>query len=252
MMMSRGLAVTYVSFHSYPYLGEQSKQKLASLVRQLSRYQPYARLWIVPFTKCQVAIRDHCDERYRTVLYRRMMQRIATKIAKIEKAGALITGESLGQVASQTIQNMTCINAASGVPVLRPLVGINKLKTIELARKIGTYDVSIQPEPDCCTVFMPRNPIIHGKLHECEQAEEAIDVEGLMEDSVANMELYCELPPDVDPETWEGFDTTGCFLCGVSFKNKAVVGSHLSSKGHKEQVARMKAALAGRHCVECK
>ena len=243
MMMSRGISITYVSFHSYPYLGEQSKQKLASLVRQLSRYQPFSRLWIVPFTSCQVAIRDHCPENYRTVLYRRMMQRIASKIAFNERAQMLVTGECLGQVASQTMQNMTCINDASSLPVLRPLVGINKPDTIATAMKIGTYDISIQDEPDCCTVFMPKGPVLNGKIDECEAAEAAINVDALVQTAIADMELYCELPPGIDPATWQGYDNSGCHLCGMNFRNKSVIKSHVSGKMHQAQLARMKKSL---------
>ena len=197
----------------------------------------------MPFAECQVAIRDNCDERYRTILYRRMMQRIATKVAAQENASALVTGESVGQVASQTLQNMLCTEDASGLPVLRPLVGTNKADTIRLAKKIGTYDISIQPEPDCCTVFQPKCPVIHGKLYECEEEERALDIEGLVSTAVRDMELYCETPPGVDPLTWEGHDRTGCQLCGVSFANRVVSRSHLKGRSHAKQLARFRAAL---------
>ncbi len=189
MAMKRGCSVAFLSFHSYPYIGESSKRKLTNLVRALARYQPRNRLYFAPFTAVQEAIRDTAPEPYRTVLYRRMMQRIATRVARREKAGVLVTGESLGQVASQTMENLTCIGAASGLPVLRPLICFDKTETIERARAIGTYDVSIQPEPDCCTVFQPARPVIRGSLERCEEAEARLDVEALVEDAVAGLEV---------------------------------------------------------------
>ena len=189
LAMKRGCAVTYVSFHSAPYLGESSKRKIVELVRALSRYQPRSRLVVVPFTEAQTAIRDRAPEAYRTVLYRRMMQRIGCGVAEREGAGALVTGESLGQVASQTLENLTCIEAASTLPVLRPLISFDKSETIALAQRIGTYGVSIQPEPDCCTVFQPSRPIIRGRLADCERAEQEIDVEGLVRRALEGAEV---------------------------------------------------------------
>lgn len=188
MAMKRGLRVSFVTFHSYPYIGESSKKKVVDLVRVLARYQPRNRLHVVPFTKIQEAIRDHAPPRYRTVLYRRMMQRIASRIAAREDAGALITGESLGQVASQTLENMTCIEDAAAHPVLRPLVAHDKQETIDIAQAIGTYDVSVIPEPDCCTVFQPPKPVIRGRIQECEEAEGAYDWRGMMGEAVAGIE----------------------------------------------------------------
>ena len=195
MAMKRGCAVSFVSFHSYPYIGESAKRKIVELVRVLARWQPRSRLFVVPFTDAQVAVRDHAPEAYRTVLYRRMMQRIASRLARRAKAGVLITGESLGQVASQTMENLTCIGAASGLPVIRPLVAFDKEETIALAKRIGTYDVSILPEPDCCTVFQPTKPVIRGTLDACEAAEAELDVEGLVAAAVEGVERI-----DVEPE----------------------------------------------------
>ena len=126
----------------------------ARLAQRLTRWQRRAALYSVPFADIQVAIRDSAPESYRTILYRRMMQRIATRIAKREDYGALVTGESLGQVASQTLSNIACIEDASLMPVIRPLIGFDKLETIRVAEKIGTFNISNEPEPDCCTVFM--------------------------------------------------------------------------------------------------
>ncbi len=186
MMMKRGCRVIYVSFHSAPFIGDSSKRKIEQLVRSLSRFQPKSRLYSVPFTDIQMAIRDHAPESYRTVLYRRQMQKIAARIARREKAGCLITGESLGQVASQTMENLTCIGAATSTPVMQPLIGFDKQETIDLAQKIGTFELSIIPEPDCCTVFMPSRPIIRGKLEECEAAEEGYGLPELIDNALAN------------------------------------------------------------------
>ena len=188
LTMKRGCDVPFVSFHSYPYLGERSREKIRELVRALGRYQRRSVLFSVPFTEVQTRIRDACAEPYRTVLYRRMMQRIATRIAAREGALALVTGESLGQVASQTLENLTCIGAASDLPVLRPLISFDKQETITLARRIGTFDVSVRPEPDCCTVFQPERPVIRGTLARCAREEAALDVEGLVTAAVEGTE----------------------------------------------------------------
>jgi len=184
MAMKRGCDVVFASFHSYPYIGESYNAKIRRLVRHLGRFQNESVLYEVPFARIQSAIRDHCPAAYRTVLYRRMMQRIATKIAAREKARALVTGECLGQVASQTLENLTCIGAASGLPVLRPLITFDKGETIDVARAIGTFDISIEREPDCCTVFQPTRPIIRGRVDVCEDAERALDVDALVREAV--------------------------------------------------------------------
>jgi thiamine biosynthesis protein ThiI len=188
MAMKRGARVHYVTYHSYPFIGEASKKKVVDLVRRLARYQPSSRLFVVPFTEVQTAVRDSAPEAYRTVLYRRFMQRIASRLGRRSRCKALLTGESLAQVASQTLDNMTCIERAADLPVLRPLLTFDKEETIEIARRIGTLDVSVLPEPDCCTVFQPSKPIIHGRLEECEAAEAGLDVVGLVERALAGVE----------------------------------------------------------------
>lgn len=190
MMMKRGMWMSCVTFHSHPYIGDASKEKVLALARVLSRYQPATRVYVAPFTAVQESIRDRAPESYRTVLYRRMMQRIASRIARDQQLSALVTGESLGQVASQTIENMTCIGAASDLPVLRPLVGFDKDDTIALARRIGTFEISNRQEPDCCTVFMPGHPVIHGDQASCEFIERELDVENLVAAAVAGVEIF--------------------------------------------------------------
>ena len=188
LAMKRGCQVSFVTFHSYPYIGEASKKKVLDLVRQLSRYQPSSRVYVIPFTEIQTSIRDDAPEPYRTVLYRRFMQRLGSHVARWDKCKVLLTGESMGQVASQTLENMTCIEAAANLPVLRPLLTYDKEEAIALAQKIGTLELSNLPEPDCCTVFMPSRPIIHGKLEACEAAEAELDVDGLVERALAGTE----------------------------------------------------------------
>ena len=189
LAMKRGCRVNFVTFHSSPYIGEASKKKVVDLVRALSRYQGDSRLYVLPFTEIQEAIRDGAPSPYRTVLYRRMMQRLASRLAHRDRSQALVTGESLGQVASQTLENMTCIGAAAEFPVLRPLACFDKEEAIDIARKIGTFDLSTIPEPDCCTVFMPPKPIIKGSLEVCVASEAELDVEGLVERSLAGVEV---------------------------------------------------------------
>lgn len=188
LSMKRGLRVDFVSFYSFPFVGPQTREKILRLAEKLTEWQPQSMLYVVPFSPYQEAIRDHCDERYRTILYRRAMQRIASVIARMRKGKALVTGESIGQVASQTLENMRLIESASKLPVLRPLVTYDKTEIIDLARKIGTHDLSNLPAPDCCTVFQPAQPVIHGQLSEVEHAEAQIDIGKLTYDAVHGTE----------------------------------------------------------------
>ena len=163
-MMKRGCKVVYVHFHSYPFTGEQSRQKVIDLAKHLSRYQPQTTLLIVPFTDIQKAIKENCQERYRTILYRRFMYLVANALTKKYKALAYVTGEAVGQVASQTLENLACTEDAAKLPILRPLIGMEKAEIIEYAKQIRTFDISIQPFPDCCTVFQPKKPEVHGEI----------------------------------------------------------------------------------------
>jgi thiamine biosynthesis protein ThiI len=169
--MKRGLKVSFVSFHSPPYIGEGSREKIRDLIRVLSDWQGPSMWHEVQFAEIQLAIRAGAPEPLRTILYRRSMQRIASHLARRSKAGALITGENLGQVASQTLENLACIGAAANIQVLRPLITHDKEDVIVLAKKIGTFEVSIRDEPDCCTVFQPRKPALRAQAEECETIE---------------------------------------------------------------------------------
>lgn len=188
LSMKRGCQVTFVTFHSHPFIGESAKKKVVDLVRVLAPWQGPSRLVVVPFAQVQLAIRALGRASYRTVLYRRMMQRIASRVAADERALALVTGECLGQVASQTLENLTCIGAAASLPVLRPLLTYDKNETIEIARRIGTFDLSSIQEPDCCTLFMPDAPVIRGKLEVCEEAESRLEMETLVAQAFAGAE----------------------------------------------------------------
>ncbi|MBK7642236.1 MAG: tRNA 4-thiouridine(8) synthase ThiI [Planctomycetes bacterium] len=189
MSMKRGLAMSFIGFHSWPYIGEASKQKVITLARSLCEWQSRARLYIVPFAPIQLAIRDRAPASYRTILYRRMMQRIASRISERDGQDVLVTGESLGQVASQTLDNLRCIELAASRSVLRPLVALDKEEIIAIARRIGTFEISNVQEPDCCTVFLPEHPVIRGVPSECERFESELDVEGLVSTAIAEVEI---------------------------------------------------------------
>ena len=186
--MKRGVRIELVSFYSFPYVGPQTREKIIRLAEALAEWQPLTVLHLVPFADYQVAIRDHCPAAYRTVLYRRAMQRIATRLALGRKCKALVTGESLGQVASQTMQNLATIEQASGLPVLRPLIGMDKYEIVARARTIGTYRLSSLPAPDCCTVFQPESPVLFGRVDEAQAAEAALDLDTLTKDAVRGTE----------------------------------------------------------------
>jgi len=189
MTMKRGCHMGYLSFHSKPYIGEGLVKKVTDLVRALCRWQATSQLYVAPFAEVQTTIRDTAPESYRTVLYRRMMQRIGTRLSLAQGYQALVTGECLGQVASQTLENLTLIGAASDLPVLRLLLTYDKEEVIAVARRIGTFDLSIVPEPDCCTVFQPRRPVIRGKLEACLAAEARMDVDGLVQRALDGIEV---------------------------------------------------------------
>ena len=177
--MKRGCRTDLLSFLSPPYIGAGTRSKLIDLARSISRFQPKTTLYLAPFTEIQESIRDLCPPPYRTILYRRFMQRIGSRLARRRRMRALVTGESIGQVASQTLENIACIEAASSIPVIRPLIAFDKQESVDVAKRIGTYDLSNRPEPDCCTVFQPDAPMIFGKLEACLEAEEALDVDAL-------------------------------------------------------------------------
>lgn len=180
MAMKRGLQARLVTFESPEFLGRAPEEKVRRLAAQLARWQPFTRLYHVPFSEVQLAVRDRVPEKYRTVIYRRMMQRIATKLAEANDAGGIVSGDSLGQVASQTLENLGAIASATSLPVLRPLICMDKQETIEIARRIGTYGISIESVPDCCSVFQPDAPALRASPERAQRAETELDVDGLV------------------------------------------------------------------------
>lgn len=193
LTMCRGAKVNYLSFYSPPYTGEETMRKLEDLARQLKKFQGVStKLFIAPFVDIQLLIRARCFEGYRTILFRRMMFRIAERIATERGYSALITGEALSQVASQTIENLTCINdAVKTMPVIRPLITSDKNDTIAIAERIGTFPISIRNAPDSCTAFLPKSPIIKGKLERVLAEEKKLEPEinDLLDSAIKNLKI---------------------------------------------------------------
>jgi len=187
-MARRGLELEAVHFFSYPYTSERARQKVITLTGILTDYCGRIPLHIVPFTRIQEEIRERCPEEYFTLLMRRSMMRITERIALMNDCGAIITGESLGQVASQTVQALAGPEQAATLPVLRPLIGMDKEDIVRIAREIGTFDTSILPYEDCCTVFTPRHPKTKPKLDAILEIEKAVSFEDLENEAVSNCE----------------------------------------------------------------
>lgn len=188
MMAKRGMEIEAVHFYSYPYTSERAKDKVIALARIMSRYCYRINLHIVPFTEIQLAINEKCPEDQLTILMRRAMMVISERIAANNGAQALITGESLGQVASQTIQSLAVTNAAVQMPVFRPLIGMDKNEVIEIARKIDTFETSILPYEDCCTVFVAKHPKTRPRLDEVIKLEEGLNLEEMIEKAIRDTE----------------------------------------------------------------
>lgn len=188
MMARRGMRISAVHFESPPYTSERARQKVEKLARRVSLYSGKINLYVVQFTDIQEKICKNCREDLFTVIMRRMMLRIALKLADQHKAGAIITGESLGQVASQTLQAIICTDAVSTLPVFRPCIGMDKEDIIEIARRIDTFETSIEPYEDCCTVFTPRHPRTKPSLTEIEAEEAKLDLADLIENVVIEKE----------------------------------------------------------------
>lgn len=189
MMAKRGVQLTAIHFASPPYTSELAHRKVESLLKKVSEYAGRMQMVSVEFTKLQEQIRDKCPEDLGTVILRRFMLMASERIAKLEDCAALITGESLGQVASQTMQAIACTDAAVEMPVFRPLIGNDKSEIIKLAYKIGTYDISIEPYEDCCTIFTPKHPRTRPKLNRVLAAEQALDGETLLEEAIENRRI---------------------------------------------------------------
>ena len=188
MIAKRRVRLIPVHFFSFPYTSQQAKDKVVELGRQLTAYCGRMTMEVVPFTHIQEEIRDKCPEEYFTLIMRRFMMRIAQHIAEANGAKAIVTGENLGQVASQTMEAMASTQAVTHLPVLQPLIGMDKEEIITIARKIGTFDTSILPYEDCCTVFTPRHPRTRPQVSEVEAAESALDVETLVQEAIQGIE----------------------------------------------------------------
>lgn len=189
MMAKRGLVVDCIHYVSPPYTSDRARLKVEKLCEEMTEYCGDIIFYCVPFTEIQEALRDNCPEQYFTVLMRRLMVKIANKICQRDGYGAIITGESLAQVASQTLQALYCTNAAAELPVFRPVIGMDKIEITEISRKIGTYETSIMPYEDCCTVFSPKHPRTRPKLEEILEAEKAYDFDKMIDEAISKIEV---------------------------------------------------------------
>ena len=188
MIAKRGVLLDAVHFYSYPYTSERARNKVIELTKLVSRYAGTINLYLVPFTDIQLTIYDKCPSTETTVLMRRLMMKIAERIAKDTGSLALITGESIGQVASQTIESLCVTDDAVSMPVFRPLIGFDKEEIIDKAQKIGTFETSILPYEDCCTVFVPKHPVTKPKLDRLRESEALVDFEPMIEEAIAKTE----------------------------------------------------------------
>ena len=189
MMAKRGVHIAAIHYVSPPYTSDRALLKVETLCEKLTDYCGGIAFFCVPFTEIQEAIKDNCPEEYFTIIMRRLMMEIAQRIAEKDNCLALITGESVGQVASQTMAAMACTDAVCRIPVFRPCVGMDKTEIIEIARKIDTFETSIEPYEDCCTVFTPRHPKVRPRLEDIEKAQNSFDFEPLIQRAVDGMEL---------------------------------------------------------------
>ncbi|WP_296022925.1 tRNA uracil 4-sulfurtransferase ThiI [uncultured Treponema sp.] len=188
-MIRRGMTVECVYFHSYPYTSEEAQKKVEKLAEIVSGYGIRLHLNTIPFTKVQMQIKKKSPENYTTLMLRMCMMKVATMLAKRIGADCLITGESLGQVASQTVENMAVTESACGIPLLRPLVGLDKEEIIATAREIGTYETSILPYEDCCVLFSPKHPVLRAPLDEARKIFNSLEADSLIEEAFNNREL---------------------------------------------------------------
>jgi len=188
-IMKRGTKCIFVHFHSYPQTSKASEEKVEELSKILNEYQFKSKLYLFPFLDIQKEIMVKTLASYRVIMYRRFMFRIAEAIAKKENALALVTGESVGQVASQTLENINVVNSVVDLPVFRPLIGYDKEEIIKEAQDMGTFELSIQPHDDCCTLFIPRNPMTRGKLKIAEAEEKNLDIDNLVKACLDKVKL---------------------------------------------------------------
>ena len=189
MMAKRGLVVDCIHYVSPPYTSDRARLKVEKLCEEMTEFCGNIIFYCVPFTEIQEAIRDNCPEEYFTVIMRRLMVKIANRVCKRDNYGAIITGESLAQVASQTLSALGCTNAAAEFPVFRPVIGMDKIEITDISRKIGTYETSILPYEDCCTVFSPKHPRTRPSLEEIIAAESNFDFDKMLDEAVEKTEV---------------------------------------------------------------
>ena len=189
MIAKRGVELCCVHYHSFPYTSERAKEKVLELARILSEYCGKLRVMVVPFTEIQMQIHEKCPENFTTLIMRRFMMRIAEQLAQREGAQALITGESIGQVASQTMEALTCTDEVAGMPVFRPLLGMDKSEIIARAEEIGTFETSSLPYEDCCTIFTPKHPATHPRKELARKAEGLLDADALIAAAIEGTEV---------------------------------------------------------------
>lgn len=190
MISKRGVVLDAVHFHSHPYTSDRAKEKVIELAKIMTQYTGPIRLHVVPFTDIQLDIIDKCPKNYLTIIMRRLMMRIAEKIARESGAMALITGESIGQVASQTMESLVVTDNAVDMPVFRPCIGMDKEEIVTISKKIDTYETSILPYEDCCTIFVPKHPKTKPSIAEIQEAEKLLtDPEGMMEKAIQDREI---------------------------------------------------------------
>jgi len=187
-MMRRGCKVHFVHFHSHPLVDRTTQEKVQDLAEWLTRTQLDSRVSLVPLANIQTQVKLHTPEKLRVVLYRRFMVRLAERIARTKRCRALVTGESLGQVASQTLENIETIDIVAGMPILRPLIGSDKQDIVAESQRIGTHDISVRKDQDCCSLFIPAHPATRATPEQAARAEEALDVEGLIADALERTE----------------------------------------------------------------
>jgi len=189
LIAKRGVKINCVYYHSYPFTGDRVREKVINLAGKLSEYSGEVQLSVIPFTRIQTQIHEKCAEAYTTLIMRRFMMRIAAALAVKNNAQALVTGESIGQVASQTMEALVLTDALVPMPVFRPLIGLDKQEIINYAQKIGTFDISSLPYQDCCTVFTPRHPVTHPQKDHVELAERVLDTQSLIDDAIEGLEV---------------------------------------------------------------
>jgi thiamine biosynthesis protein ThiI len=188
LSMKRGCKVVFIHFHSFPLVSKRSIEKAIEIVKALNKYQFKSVLYLVPFHEIQMKIKTRIAPKYRIILYRRFMLRIAELIAKAENAKAIVTGESLAQVSSQTLDNIATIEEVTSMPILRPLIGMDKEEIVQLAKKIGTYEISIKPQEDCCTLFVPKHPATKSSVKKIKKLEKKLKVAQMVKKAMKEIE----------------------------------------------------------------